>query len=186
MKGSRARVFVALDPPAWVSDELGRWARGALRGRGGLRVLDPEGMHVTLCFLGHRPLDELADIGTLTLECARAVDELELGAPLWLPPRRPRALSIEVHDRAHELAALQADVSRALSEGIGWQPERRAFRPHLTVARMREGAGPRDRQLPPTPQLAFAGESLTLYRSHLARDGATYEPLARAELAGAA
>ena len=123
---------------------------------------------------------------------------LSLGAPLWLPRRRPRLLAVEVHDAptgetaAPALGAVRRALIDALGEALDAEPERRAFHPHVTVARMRPeragraGGALRDRPLPPTPATVFDGEALTLYRSHLDPSGATYEVLASTPLSGAA
>src|SRR5437016_4113004 len=63
--------------------------------------------------------------------------ELSLGAPLWLPPKRPRALAVEVRDDSGALLRLQGALAEALAGTIDWQPERRRFKAHITVARMR-------------------------------------------------
>jgi 2'-5' RNA ligase len=150
-----------------------------------MRLVDVEMLHVTLCFLASRPLAEVPAlreaVGSAGLG-AGAVDGLSLGAPLWLPPRRPRVLAVEVQDLGERLGELQRDVAREVSDAIDWQAERRRFRPHVTVARMREGAAPRNRELEPTPAVVFAGEAVTLYRSWLAPEGASYEALERVEL----
>ena len=68
--------------------------------------------------------------------CATEVGELSVGAPLWLPPRRPRALAVEIHDddgRARRPA--RRPWQGAAGEAVGWEPERRRFRAHVTVAR---------------------------------------------------
>jgi len=185
-----ARLFVAVDVPSSVREQLALWAREAAAGLGlktlpaasaPLRVLDPEAQHLTLCFLGSRPVEEIDAIGEVVGACAGYVGELSLGAPLWLPPRRPRALAVEVHDRGGGLASLQETVSGETSRAIDWEPERRRFRAHITVGRMRDvrrrqplGEGA---HLPATPQLRFTPESLVLYRSWLSRAGATYEAL---------
>ena len=118
-------------------------------------------------------------LGDAVGTCGRAIAELSLGAPLWLPPRRPRALAVEVRDESGALLALKGDVLNALAavSEADLAAERRRFRPHVTVARLRERIRPQERQLAPTPALAFAPESLALYRSFLARDGARYESL---------
>ena len=59
---------------------------------------------------------------------------------------------------------------------------RRRFRPHVTVARVRHGAAPRRRGLPDTPEATFDGEALTLYRSWLGGGPARYEALERVAL----
>lgn len=188
-----ARLFVAVDPSVDVCEQLAAWARTAVRGlgtRGGgsspVRVLDPELLHVTLCFLGNRPVAEIAAIGEALQECAMPVGELSIGAPLWLPPRRPGALAVEVRDDADGgLAALHDALIQALARTFGFQERRRRFRAHVTLARMRDG--PRgstgERILPATPMLSFTPASIVLYRSWLSPTGASYEALATRTLA---
>jgi 2'-5' RNA ligase len=78
-------------------------------------------------------------------------------------------------------------VSSETARAIAWEPERRRFRAHITVARMREArrrqAIAEGARLPATPPLRFTPESLVLYRSWLSRAGATYEPLVARVLA---
>jgi 2'-5' RNA ligase len=181
-----ARLFAALEPPLGVREQLAAWARAARRCGRQMRLLERQDMHVTLCFLGSRPVEEIEPLGATVTACATAVGGLELGAPLWLPPRRPRVLAVEVGDPQGELAALQTAVADALAQACGWEPEHRRFRPHVTVARMREGAAPRRRELDPTPALTFDGEYLTLFRSWLSREGVSYEAIARVGLGGIA
>jgi RNA 2',3'-cyclic 3'-phosphodiesterase len=184
--GATARLFVAIDPPPAVRTELALWGRAAAatarRSGGELRLLGPELLHVTLCFLGSVQTAKIAALGDAVLtagEGAAPVGELFLGAPLWLPPRRPRALAVELRDDAESsLEALQETVTRALQAACDFHREHRRFRPHITVARMRQGAAPRERGLPATPSLAFVPETLVLYRSWLSPTGARYEALA--------
>jgi 2'-5' RNA ligase len=180
-----ARLFLAVNPPAAVRERLAGWARGALgsqQGRGTarpLRLLHPDLLHLTVCFLGSRSVADSETIPATLRECATPVGELSIGAPLWLPPRRPRALAVELHDPSEELTRLHEAVCTALAVV---NPGSRRFRPHITLARMREGAAPRDRELPPTPAVAFTPTDLVLYRSWLDPEGATYEPLASVTL----
>ena len=103
-RGATARLFVAVDPPEAVREALAVWARDAAaglgcvcaKGRQPLRLLDPEALHLTLCFLGSRPVAEIEAIGSALSACAAHTGELSVGAPLWLPPRRPRALAVEI------------------------------------------------------------------------------------------
>jgi 2'-5' RNA ligase len=182
---------VAVDPPLWVCDELIEWARGmVIPARAGgsanrsLRLMGAESLHLTLCFLGSRPVAEIEALSSVLAASAEHACELSLGAPLWLPPRRPRALAVEVHDRGGELARLQARLGESLAAVSGWRPERRRFRPHITLAR---GRGPlREPGLAATPRLQFAPEALVLYRSWLEPAGARYEALASSDLLSAA
>jgi RNA 2',3'-cyclic 3'-phosphodiesterase len=196
-RGATARLFVAADPPLAVREALAEWARATTtewgawsprRSRRTPRVLKADAMHLTLCFLGSRPLDEVAELASAVGACAEHVGELALGAPLWLPPMRPRALAVEVHDRSGRLTALQASLTRGLSQASGWEPERRRFRPHITLVRMGMGVAPRGGAagerplLAATPQRRFAPESIVLYRSLPTSAGSVYEPLERCEL----
>jgi 2'-5' RNA ligase len=188
---------VAVDPPEDVRKQLAEWARSAsragddrVRANASLRVLDPELLHVTLCFLGNRPVGELDLLAEQLAACDGQAGELSLGAPLWLPERNPRALTVELHDEGGKLARLQTEVVATLEEVSGWQPSagasggqgeaggRRRFHPHITVARMRQGAASHERVLPPTPSLSFVPRELVLYRSWLSPDGASYEAVA--------
>ncbi len=180
---------MAVDLPVPVRAELAHWARGAAlnaRASGGrLRLLDPELLHVTLCFLGEQPtgrIDALAQ--SVASVCAVPVGELSLGAPLWLPQRRPRALAVELHDDAEcALASLRDALVRTLAIAGDFVPERRRFRPHVTVARLRPREAPSERGLPATPRLSFAPPSVTLYRSWLTPKEARYEGLTTHALA---
>jgi RNA 2',3'-cyclic 3'-phosphodiesterase len=209
-RGATARLFVAVDPPLSVREQLVEWARDvavaareAGSARGSLRLLDAESLHLTLCFLGSRPVGEIEALAAALAAEAEHACELSVGAPLWLPPRRPHALAVEVHDRDGELTRMQEQVSSALVGASAWRPERRRFRPHITLARVRGRLGGgrraatgsagasvdrpgREPSLPPTPRLSFTPEAIVLYRSWLAPAGATYEALAMRGLASAA
>jgi 2'-5' RNA ligase len=187
--GASARLFVAADLPDVVRRELMRWARGAAssaRASGGrLRLLEPETLHVTLCFLDSQPVGAIDAIAqALVGAWTEPVGELSLGAPLWLPKRRPRALAVELHDDAGGgLLALRDAVARELEAACAFESPSRRFLPHVTVARMRAGDAPHERALPPTPRLAFEPGTLTLYRSWLGPTEASYEALASCSMA---
>jgi len=196
-RGATARLFVAADPPASVREQLAAWASSAAaacRSEGlgrPLRLLDPGVLHLTLCFLGARPVHEIAAIGSALSACPAHAGELSVGAPLWLPRARPRSLAVAIHDEEGELAGLHTALTRAVCAATGWEPERRRYRAHVTVARTRRQAGGRSTtrgaldqnpDLPATPQLRFTAESVTLYRSWLSPEGAAYEVMARCDL----
>ena len=170
------RLFLAAELPEPVAGALAEWCPRD----DGLRPVARESLHVTLAFLGQRGEDEAPAIAGLLEPAARPVRALALERALALPRRRPRVLAVELADGDGALAELQGALVRALAEAIGFVPERRAFLPHVTVARLREPRTPSLRELPECG--VFAAASLTLFRSHLSPRGARYEALARAPL----
>jgi 2'-5' RNA ligase len=204
-RGRVARLFVAVDVPAREREALAAWGREAIRAVAALsesrsppalRAIDPDSIHLTLCFLGSRPVGEIETAAAVLPGCAAHACELSLGAPLWLPRRRPQALAVAVQDDPEgELGRLQAQLRDALAAATAWEPERRRFRGHVTVVRVRGGSRRRRGErsgldsaamttvaLPATPRLEFLPETLTLYRSVLDPAGALYEPLASCRL----
>jgi RNA 2',3'-cyclic 3'-phosphodiesterase len=178
-----ARLFAALELPADVRGALGSFGRAAAEDDFALRAVGDDALHVTLAFLGHRPLDDIAPASAAVRSAVDGpVAALSLGEPLWLAPRRPHVLTVEVVDGDGALIALQERVVAALVDAVGYEPDRRRFRPHVTVARVRHGAAPRRRGLPEAPRAAFAGEAVVLYRSWLGGGPARYEPLERVAL----
>jgi 2'-5' RNA ligase len=177
-----ARLFAALDLPVPVRDALGAFGRAAAADDFALRAVRDDALHVTLAFLGHRALDDIDPAREAVRAVAAPVADLVLGDVLWLAPRRPHVLTVEVVDRSGALIGLQERLVAALVDAVGYEPDRRRFRPHVTVARVRHGAAPRRAGLPDAPEAAFAGEALTLYRSWLGGGPARYEALERVTL----
>jgi 2'-5' RNA ligase len=93
-------------------------------------------------------------------------------------------LAVELRDSPGALTRAQARLSETLAAGGWYEPERRPYLPHVTVARVaREVRVPRG-ALAPLPPLEFRAPHVTLFRSRLSRAGARYEPLASIELGG--
>jgi 2'-5' RNA ligase len=188
-EGERGRLFVALELPAGVQAALAGWAAGVARDEPRLRPIAQAALHITLCFLGRRPLEEVGTIGAALAErLARAqAPLLAAGEPLWLPPSVPRALALALKDADGGLRSLQASASSALERLGVYRPERRPYLPHVTIARARSGARIRrgSIELPPLPALErWRGETVALMRSRLEPGGARYEPLWRAAVGG--
>lgn len=175
------RLFVALDLPDVVRRELAVWRDRAFAGADELRLVRTEALHVTLVFLGWQ---EERDVEPIT----RAVEESAVGQPApalaagalrAVPPRRARLLALELADPDGRCAAAQAAAAGALERAGFYEPERRPFWAHVTLARVKRGRRP-PAIVPEPPALApFTTEHLTLYRSLLGRDGAVYEPIER-------
>lgn len=190
-KSTRIRLFVALDLPRPVRDGIGDWGSGEL-GDPALRPVAAENLHVTLAFLGSRPPQQVERIAPLLDQAAGPAPLIELLGPAPRPPRgRPRLFALPALSPGAE--QMQARLSELLAAERLYEPEKRPFWPHVTVARVRaEGRGSRrpraverpPKDLPPGLSEAFYGVRMTLYRSVFQPLGARYVPLAQVELPG--
>jgi RNA 2',3'-cyclic 3'-phosphodiesterase len=191
LKSPRARLFVALDLPEETREGLVAWGREALADPA-LRPVAPESLHITLAFLGHRPEKEIDAIAAAVRESAAPASWVELRDPEQRPPRgRARLYALPAISPGAE--ALQAGLEqRLVSEGF-YEPEKRPFWPHVTVARVRpEARGSRrpavvsepPGQIPEGLMEPRTSVRMTLYRSVLQPSGARYVPLAQVELPG--
>jgi 2'-5' RNA ligase len=176
-RAPRVRLFVALDLPDAARAALARF-RDAVADPAVWRPLDASSFHVTLAFLGHRIEDDVERVADVLRRLPPwEPPQLALADGLLLPPRRARVLTVALADSDGALGPLQAAVSAGLADAGLYEPEARPFRAHVTVARLRSGARPpRGLEAEPEP-LPFTAGGVTLYRSLLARGGATYEPL---------
>jgi 2'-5' RNA ligase len=191
LKSPRARLFVALDLPEEMREEVVAWG-GEELGDPGLRPVAPESLHITLAFLGHRPEEEIEGIAAVVSENAGPAPWVELRDPVRRPPRgRPRVYALPALSPGTE--ALQAGVARGLVRAGFYEPEKRPFWPHVTVARVRpEARGSRrpavvsepPGRLPERLLEARICRRMTLYRSELQPTGARYVPLAQVQLPG--
>ncbi len=185
MTAERARLFVALELPEPVRASLDQWRSDRLADVAGLRMVELNGLHVTLCFLGSQPAGEIGAIaGACGAVAGYVRPVLTVGAPAWLPPRRPRVLAVDLDDGQSALARVQAELATALEQGGWYVPERRPFRAHVTVARVARRARVAAVDLPQPAPVSFVGSSVVLMRSRLGRAGARYESLHAVALGG--
>ncbi|MGO8684755.1 MAG: RNA 2',3'-cyclic phosphodiesterase [Thermoleophilia bacterium] len=169
-------MFVALDLPATVKQEIADWQHDQLEPVAELRV--NHALHITLCFLGSMPTDQIATVVTALQGVRFAPITAVLGKPLFLPPRGTarRVVALTVSDTSGQLSALQAAVAATLAAAGVWQVPKRPFVAHLTVARYRHPGPALALQNVNVAELGLA--QMTLYDSVLERDGAVHTPLA--------
>ena len=191
LKSPRARLFVALDLPDDLREGIVAWGKEALADPA-LRPVAPESLHVTLAFLGYRPEKEIERIAEAVKASGAPAPWLELRDPVQRPPRgRARLYALPAISPGAEV--LQAGLEQRLVEEGFYEPEKRPFWPHVTVARVRpEGRGSRRPAVVSEPPGAIPEElaepriavRMTLYRSVLQPTGARYVPLAQVKLPG--
>ncbi len=189
------RMFVALDLPQSVREDIAAWGETELADPA-LRRVPAESLHLTLAFLGNRPPEDVERIAEAIEEVVETPAPMELGGPVGRPERgRPRLIALPALSRmSRAVEGLQADLSEILAFERLYEPDKRPFWPHVTVARVRaEGRGSRrpmrvEAPSGPSPTARvglFHGVRISLYRSVPQPSGARYVPLAQVELPGA-
>ena len=195
---STIRAFIALSlPPDWTAAlsvaiaSLIASMQQAERQTGAdaaVRWVDPAGVHLTLRFLGDTASGQTpAILDALTEALAGAAPPTLRLCRLGTFPGRsapPRVIWAGISGATDGLADLRRRVERAAT-GLGWPPEARPFRPHLTLGRVRERATPPQRRAvasavagaPPPSAGAWRADTVRLYRSDLTRHGAVYTNL---------
>src|SRR5207247_4590933 len=112
--------------------------------------------------------------------------ELRAEKLVGVPPRRPRLYALSLEDRCGALTDWQGALSTALAHARLYEPEKRPFWSHVTLARAKRGRPvPRIDTAPELPEALespFWAERATLYKSTLTPRGAIYEPLVAIEL----
>jgi len=173
-----ARVALAdlqEDLKAQVPSKTVRWAR-------------PASIHLTLQFLGEvapGKVEAIADaLRGVCADYAPFTFELK-GLGVFPNPDRPRIVWTGIDEPSGTLIALQKGMTQALAP-LGFEPEKRAYTPHLTIGRADRRAG--RRELTEVGELVTRAEvgtlcqvyveHITLIKSDLQPSGAVYTPLA--------
>jgi len=170
------RLFVAIRPPETVRERL----LDLMEGMPGMRWQDDGQLHLTLRFIGEvdRPVAE--DLSAALQHIRFERFSLALEGVGKFEKHRNGALWAGVTPK-DQLKALNAKIERAC-QSAGLEPERRAFHPHITLARWK-GRGPRlDAYIQRHGGLTsepWEAREFILYESHLAREGAHYEAIER-------
>jgi len=179
------RSFIAIELPDELKSELVQ-LEARLKSGGQFRVkwVDPNGIHLTLKFLGDIAADKAEEIVGAMEEAARGVSTFQLkvkGLGVFPNPKRAQVAWVGLSGEVDKLAQLQKSVESKLAP-LGFAPESRRFTPHLTLARLRNQVSPDERQR--FGQLitgtAFEADcaievaAISLIRSQLTREGAIY------------
>ena len=128
------RLFTGVEIPADVGRALGM-LRGGLPGA---RWIDPENYHLTLRFIGD--VDDMVaqEVALMLGRIKRDAFDLYLEGLMSFGGRKPRAVVASVA-QAQALLDVQAEHER-LMQRIGLEPEGRKYKPHVTLARLRDSS----------------------------------------------
>lgn len=187
------RMFIAVDSPADVARAITQVVERLRRAGVEAAWTSPAQLHLTLQFLGDEVDDaDLHQICVAMDESAAAVPPFrvafgDVGA--FPDVRRPRVVWLGVREGAAELTRLHEALADRLAP-IGFHPEARGFRPHITLGRFRDrgdAAGSLGAALASVggvPAAEMRVQRIVLYESRLSKTGAEHDRLHAAALAG--
>lgn len=188
----KIRAFIALKtPPDWDQKltELQRDLKQRFESRT-FRWVNPEQIHITLRFFGWLSSAHLDEVTSNLAQIATAHQPFTLtcgGLGCFPNPNRPRVFWAGLSGDLAEAASLQREIS-AVTHNFGEPPEGRPFKPHLTLARLKEPQRQEVSDLQHVVERGFKIEStwrideILLMQSHLSPQGSQYETLARCKI----
>ena len=189
----RLRAFIAVDLPPAAREAVEGVTRRLRAGAGdGVRWVRPEGVHLTLKFLGDVDAGSVPSISQALGRAAASAAPFDLfldGVGAFPNARRPRVVWVGLGGGLEPLAGLQQSIEEEL-EALGFAGERRAFIPHLTLGRVRDGISTtQGRALSEAlggvgvqPGVKLPVREVSLIKSDLRPSGAVYTRLHAAKL----
>ncbi|UCB57683.1 MAG: RNA 2',3'-cyclic phosphodiesterase [Candidatus Omnitrophota bacterium] len=182
------RSFIALELTSKVQKQLGNIQEELKKSDADVKWVNPEGIHLTLKFLGNVSPQLLEEIKKALTQLAKSHKSFELkisqiGA--FPTTEHPRVIWVGIEEGREETLKLAQDLEERLIK-FGFLKEKRAFKAHLTLGRVRSA---RNRaqlkkllQSLSFPKTAMQAETLILFKSTLSPKGATYQALHQVKL----
>lgn len=180
------RAFLAIEIPYDLKRYLTEVVKEIAPFVDGTRWVREDGYHITLKFLGDISDDKVEGInGALsTLKGGYAPFEVSLGGISGLPDqRRPRVIVVTIENGIDIIEEIYHHIEDATTL-IGFERERRHYRPHVTIGR-RKSQGPiHSRAFVRLADKPFVADGIVLFKSTLTSRGAIYEPLWKISFTG--
>lgn len=184
----QVRLFVACEVPEEVRASIGEVIDELKRRSGSsVRWIRPEGVHVTLKFLGEVPVKKLPGIKLAIQEATSGHQPFELefsNIGTFGGREGLRIMWVGIAGDVLRLEALVRAVNAALGV-VGFEPERRPFRPHLTLGRVKDEIPTRQRaQIEvdvgklEVPEISWRTSHVSLMRSRFTPQGVAYDVVA--------
>lgn len=187
---SEWRVFCAVELPdvirARLEDHISRLRKEVPEAAASWSRV--KNIHLTLKFFGNVEVKLIERISEAAERVAKQFSTFQIGVGetgVFPRPNRPQVLWIGVSDPSGQLSALQERFENECA-AEGFAQEDRAYRPHLTIARLRKPEGARqlvDAHL----QMKFETievelKELVVFRSELSPKGSKYTVISAADL----
>jgi 2'-5' RNA ligase len=133
------RLFLAIPIDKQILEILAGAVDRLRESRAPVRWVRPEGMHLTLKFLGETGEDRVAPLVEAVSSVTRGVVPFPIsvtGAGGYPNLRRPRVLWTGIIENSGTLFRLANGIENA-TEKLGWEREKRKFSPHITIGRVK-------------------------------------------------
>ena len=134
------RSFLAFELPLRIKEQVGEISKELQQSRLPVRWVKVENIHLTIVFLGSVTEETIAGVKQKAGSIAEGFSAFKIRLnsvgvfPNW---RRPRVLWIGLDGEIGGLSDLRDELRAALEE-LGFKPENRPFRPHLTLGRFKD------------------------------------------------
>jgi len=177
------RTFICIELPSDIKGRIAELQQDLKKFGRGVRWSRPDGIHLTLKFLGDVESDKMKEIGERVAVACKGIAPFHIElAQLGAFPnfKRPRVFWLGADEKGGFLARLQKATESQLSE-IGFPKEARDFSPHLTIGRVKSGDGLdalckalQNERIEPMP---FVVKQVVVMQSQLRPSGPLYTPL---------
>lgn len=182
------RTFIAIEIPNSIKTTLTAMQHDLQRAAADVSWTKPENFHLTLRFLGEveeRRIEEVKDVCDKAAAAFRPFMLRLNNAGVFPNFRQPRVLWAGLAGEIEVAQKLQAHLEKSLVS-LGFAPEDKPFKPHLTVGRVKSPKNARQvaalTEIHSLPELSFEVREIVLMKSELHSTGARYTTLAKSEL----
>jgi len=183
------RCFICFELPESIIGELSLMQQRLKACGKGVRWANPEGIHLTLKFLGNvneEDLDAVAETVRLAGKSFQPIPIRVTGIGAFPNFNRPRVYWVGIEEESGEMALLQNCIEDELGS-LGFEREKRSFKPHLTMGRVKYS-----KNITQISELLqnqtideqFTAKQIVIMKSTLKPTGAVYTPLYRFPLGG--
>lgn len=136
------RLFIAFPMDDSVTRRLGEMIGDFERNGGPVKWVEPKNMHLTARFLGETPdnqLDQLIKVVTTAGGKGSVIQTVIQQIGGFPNLHRPRVIWAGMDTEVNKLILIAAEIEKMVQR-LGFPPENKPFKPHLTLGRVREGA----------------------------------------------
>ena len=180
------RTFIAVEIPAGIKEEMARVQAGLKVSGAYVGWVRPEGIHLTLKFLGDVEASRIDELAAAVKDAAQGYGPVKLdvkGIGIFPNARAPRVVWLGVSGDVDALSSI-AEKIEAGCERLGYPREKRGFTPHLTLGRVKS-PGRRESLMRKVAEYekaelgSFVADSISVMKSELKPSGAVYTEMRR-------